>query len=173
MPSADAESLCKLIRIAIVQCVLTDEPKGSRDGCGSPGPGGSSWGRIRPAAEARSVACAGRRRSAREILDVFFFGGSRGTNRAAVNARRTYGNEEAAIKSGIAGFAGTPANFGVEGRHVPRLRQIFDCCWPFSDTFGDVSACTLDALPRCRASVIIDFFDASHHSVHRQLREGS
>src|SRR3954451_13411068 len=101
MSGADAETSSERVH-AFFQTTLINQPQSARDRCRSAHPRRRAGRTLWTATQARAEPGLGCGCGVREIAYVFFFRGSRGTDRPAINARGQHANEELSIKTRVA-----------------------------------------------------------------------
>jgi hypothetical protein len=142
MPRADAHARGERFHGLTVQASIVDEPQRAADERGRAEPRGRPRRRFRAAAQARAVAGLGGGRRGRVVADVRALRAAHRADRAAVDAGRRDGDEEASVESRVAADARPierPRVEAVDRVHPATIREDGLAYQPFSDI--DVRGC--------------------------------
>ena len=114
MAGADADTPGEIFNASILEAALADEAQSTRDGVRGAKPGGRSGRAFGPAAKTGAETGFSSGGSGWEVATVFFLGGRRGADRAAIDPTADDSDEELAVEARVARKAGTRAGLEIE-----------------------------------------------------------
>ena len=120
MTRADANTLGEIFNAAIFDAALPDEPQGAGDGVRCAKPGGRSRRTFGATTKTRTEAGVGRGGGSRKVAAIFFLGGGRGTDGAAVNSTTNHTDKKFAVEARIAREAGSRTGLKVQRHCLPK-----------------------------------------------------